>query len=104
MGGLVGIMGVVGVGRYGRFSGHLFSLTGYRYSLANPPNAQSGQKPNTPDSQPPYQVIWNSCGGPPRSGCNRTSNGWREGTVPDPYDYFVSLTINVPLTVYFFTL
>jgi hypothetical protein len=31
-------------------------------------------------------------------------NGWREGTVPDTYDYFVSFTSTVPITVYFLTL
>ncbi len=101
---LLVIIVLLGVGLYATSSGHLFSLTGYRYSLANPPNAQSVQRPNTPDAQPPYQVIWNSCGGPPGSGCNMTSNGWREGTVPDTYDYFVSFTSTVPITVYFFTL
>jgi hypothetical protein len=99
---LLVIIVLLGVGLYATSSGHLFSLTGYRYSLANPPNAQSVQRPNTPDAQAPYQVIWNSCGGPP--GCNMTSNGWREGTVPDTYDYFVSFTSTVPITVYFFTL
>jgi hypothetical protein len=33
-----------------------------------------------------------------------TSNGWREGSVPDTYDYFVSFTSTVPIHVYFFTL
>jgi hypothetical protein len=33
-----------------------------------------------------------------------TSNGWREGGVPDTFDYFVSFTSTVPIHVYFFTL
>jgi hypothetical protein len=33
-----------------------------------------------------------------------SSNGWREGSVPDTYDYFVSFTSTVPVRVYFFTL
>ncbi len=33
-----------------------------------------------------------------------TSNGWREGSVPDTYDYFVTFTSTVPISVYFFTL
>ena len=33
-----------------------------------------------------------------------TANGWREGGVPDTYDYFVSFTSTVNITVYFFTL
>ena len=101
---LLVIIVLLGVGLYATSSGHLFSLTGYRYSLANPPNAQSVQRPNTADAQPPYTVIWNSCGGGPGSGCNMTPNGWREGSVPDTFDYFVSFTSNVPITVYFFTL
>ncbi len=84
--------------------GHLLPLTGNHYSLPNPPNVQSVQPPNTATAQPPYTTIWNSCGGPPGSGCNMTSNGWREGTVPDTFDYFVSFTSTVPIRVYFFTL
>jgi len=98
------IIALLGVGLYATSSGHLFSLTGYRYSLANPPNPQSLQSPPNPTAQPPYTTIWNSCGGPPGSGCNMTSNGWREGTIPDTYDYFVSFTSTVPIRVYFFTL
>src|SRR5207247_6416087 len=48
------IIVLLGVGLYATSSGHLFSLTGYRYSLANPPNAQSVQPPNTSTAQPPY--------------------------------------------------
>ena len=33
-----------------------------------------------------------------------TASGWREGTVPDTYDYYVTFTSNVNITVYFFTL
>ncbi len=91
------IIVLLGVGLYATSSGHLFSLTGYRYSLANPPSAQSVQPPNTSTAQPPYTVIWNSCGGSPGSGCNMSSNGWREGSVPDTYDYFVSFTSTVPV-------
>ena len=100
---LLVIIALLGVGLYATSSGHLFSLTGYRYSLANPPNAQSVQPPNTPTPQPPYTPIWNSCGGPANSGCNMTPNGWREGSVPDTFDYFVSFMSTVPITVYFFT-
>jgi len=84
--------------------GHLLPLTGNHYSLANPPNAQSVQPPPTPTAQPPYTPIWTACGGTPSQGCNMTSNGWREGTVPDTYDYFVSFTSTVSIRVYFFTL
>jgi hypothetical protein len=31
-------------------------------------------------------------------------NGWREGSVPDTFDYFVSFTSTVNVTVYFFTM
>lgn len=33
-----------------------------------------------------------------------TPNGWREGTIPDTYDYYIYFTSNVSITVYFFTL
>ena len=33
-----------------------------------------------------------------------TASGWREGTVPDTDDYYVTFTSNVNITVYFFTL
>src|SRR5437870_10114713 len=80
---LLVIIVLLGIGLYATSSGHPFSLTGYRYSLANPPNAQSVQPPNTSTAQPPYTVIWNSCGGSPGSGCNMSSNGWREGWAPE---------------------
>jgi hypothetical protein len=32
-----------------------------------------------------------------------TATSWREGTVPDTYDYYVSFTSTVPVTVYFLT-
>jgi hypothetical protein len=33
-----------------------------------------------------------------------STNGWREGSVPDTFDYYVSFTSNVSITVYFFTM
>jgi hypothetical protein len=30
--------------------------------------------------------------------------GWREGSVPDTFDYYVNYTSTVPVTVYFFTM
>jgi len=102
---LLVIIMLLGVGLYATSSGHLFSLTGYRYSLANPPNAQSIQPP--PTSTPPASsatTTWNACGTSPSQGCNMTATGWREGTIPDTYDYYVSFTSTVPVTVYFFTL
>jgi hypothetical protein len=33
-----------------------------------------------------------------------TANGWREGSVPDTFDYYVSFTSTVNVTVYFFTM
>jgi len=101
---LLVIIVLLGVGLYGATSGHPFSLTGYRYPLTNPPNAQSVQPPPISPAPPPYTLIWNACGGNPSTGCNMTGNGWREGSVPDTYDYFVNFTSNVPITVYFFTL
>lgn len=32
------------------------------------------------------------------------SSGWREGSVPDTFDYYVSFTSSVNVTVYFFTM
>lgn len=84
--------------------GHLLPLTGNHYSLANPPSPQSVQPPNTQTAQPPYTTIWNACGASPSQGCNMTINGWREGTIPDTYDYFVSFTSTAPIHVDFFTL
>jgi hypothetical protein len=85
-------------------AGHLFPLTGYRYPLPNPPNALSVQPPPVSPTTPPYTLIWNACGQVQSVGCNMTGNGWREGSVPDTYDYFVNYTSTVPITVYFFTL
>jgi hypothetical protein len=90
---------LLGIGIYESAAGH-FPLGGaYRYALANPPNAQSIQPPLS-STPPPATTIWNSCGAP----CSMQPNGWREGTVPDTYDYFVSFTSTVPVTVYFLTL
>jgi hypothetical protein len=100
---LLVIIILLGVGLFAS-SGHLFPFTGYRYSLSNPPNAQSVQPPPISPASPPYALIWNACGTNPGSGCNMTGNGWREGSVPDTYDYFVNFTSTVPITVYFFTL
>jgi hypothetical protein len=71
------------------------------YTISNPPNLQSIQPPNTPDYAPSL-TIWNACGST-GSGCSMRSTGWREGSVPDTFDYFVSFTSTVPVTVYFFT-
>jgi hypothetical protein len=32
------------------------------------------------------------------------ASGWREGSVPDTFDYYVSFTSTVNVTVYFFTM
>lgn len=99
------ILILLGVGLYGTTSGHLFSLTGYRYHLTNPPNAQSIQPIHALASLPPSaKTIWNACGASPSQGCSMTANGWREGTIPDTYDYYVYFTSNVSITVYFLTL
>ena len=92
---------LLGILYYESSAGRLpFSLGTNRYQLANPPNSQSIQPPNT-STPPPGPTIWNSCGA---GSCGMQTNGWREGTVPDTYDYFVSFTSNVSITVYFFTL
>lgn len=33
-----------------------------------------------------------------------TAHGWREGSVPDTFDYYVAFTSTVNVTVYFFTM
>ena len=33
-----------------------------------------------------------------------SATGWREGSVPDTFDYYVSFTSTVNVTVYFFTM
>ena len=83
--------------------GHV--LAGNRYSLSNPPSAQSIQPYPVPATLPASaKTIWNACGNSPSQGCSMTANGWREGTIPDTYDYYVYFTSNVSITVYFFTL
>ena len=101
---LLVIIILLGVGLYGATSGHLFSLTGYRYTLANPPSYQSTLPAPAPTSQSPQTITWNACGSTPAQGCNMTGNGWREGTIPDTYDYYVTFSSTVPVAVYFFTL
>ena len=47
----------------------------------------------------PTVTMWNSCGGP----CNMAPGNWRVGGVPDTFDYNVSFTSSVPVTVYIMT-
>lgn len=47
----------------------------------------------------PTLTMWNSCGGP----CDMTPGNWRVGGVPDTFDYNISFTSNVPVTVYIVT-
>ena len=98
------IIMLLGIGLYATSAGHITLPFGtYRYSLSNPPNAQSIVPPNT-GTPMSSTTIWNACGGASGSGCPMSPNGWREGGVPDTYDYFVSFTSDIPITVYFFTL
>ncbi len=72
----------------------------------NPPSTASLSPPpsNTPGPNDPlWTLLWNSCGGYPYS-CSMNSTGWREGGIPDTFDYSVTFTSNVPVTVYFLTL
>ena len=101
---LLVIIILLGVGLFAS-SGHLFSFAGYRYPLPNPPNPQSTQPLPAPSTLPPSsKTIWNACGASPSQGCSMSANGWREGTIPDTYDYYVYFTSNVSITVYFLTL
>jgi hypothetical protein len=47
----------------------------------------------------PTLEMWNSCNGP----CNMSPGNWRVGGVPDTFDYNVSFTSTVPVTVYVLT-
>jgi len=47
----------------------------------------------------PTLTVWNSCSQP----CAMTVGGWRVGGVPDTFDYNVSFTSNVPVSVYILT-
>jgi zinc ribbon protein len=96
---------VLGIGYYEASAGHLpISLGTNRYQLTNPPNLQSTQPPPSFTAQSPYYTIWNACGSSQSAGCTMNANGWREGSVPDTFDYYVSFTSNVNVTVYFFTM
>ncbi|HYY92845.1 MAG TPA: zinc ribbon domain-containing protein [Candidatus Dormibacteraeota bacterium] len=81
-----------------------FPLANYRYSLANPPNLQSTQPGPAFTTQSPAFTIWSACGSSQSAGCSMSGNGWREGSVPDTFDYYVSFASNVSITVYFFTM
>ena len=98
------IIVLLGVGYYTAASGHLFSLGTYHYQLANPPNLQSTLPKPAPTGGSYQDQIWNACNGPPSAGCSMTSRGWREGSVPDTFDYYVAFTSTVNVTVYFFTM
>jgi len=47
----------------------------------------------------PTLKMWNSCNGP----CSMSPGNWRVGGVPDTFDYNVSFTSTVPVTVYILT-
>lgn len=81
-----------------------FSFGNYRYTLATPPSFQSTQPAPVVTSQSPQYTIWNACGAVQSSGCTMNPNGWREGSVPDTFDYFVAFTSTVNVTVYFLTM
>jgi hypothetical protein len=66
-------------------------------SLTAPPSS------TPPPNDPSWIVLWNSCGGSVNS-CPMNSTGWREGGVPDTFDYSVSFDSTIPVTVYFLTL
>ena len=66
-----------------------------------PPPASSIVDPGT-GNVPPTIKLWNSCGS--TMACVMNASGWREGGVPDTFDYYVTFTSTVPVTVYFLTL
>jgi hypothetical protein len=67
-----------------------------------PPPPSSLVDPQSADASPNL-ILWNSCGSS-GSSCIMNSTGWREGGVPDTFDYFVSFTSTIPVAVYFLTL
>jgi len=93
----------LGIGLYETSAGH-FPFGNYRYQLANPPNSQSILPIHSHTTQRYTNQIWNACNGSPSLGCSMTANGWREGSVPDTFDYYVAFTSAVNVTVYFFTM
>jgi len=99
------IIVLLGVLYYESSAGRLpFSLGPSRYQLTNPPDFQHSQPAPAITSRSPQYPIWNACGTSPNTGCTMTANGWREGSVPDTFDYYVSFTSTVNVTVYFFTM
>ncbi|HET7405043.1 MAG TPA: zinc ribbon domain-containing protein [Candidatus Bathyarchaeia archaeon] len=105
---LLVIIILLGVLWYSSSGGHVFQFGPSRYQLTTPPNLQSTQPgptpANPPSSSPSYFTIWNACGSNIGAGCSMSGTGWREGSVPDTFDYYVSFTSTVPVTVYFFTM
>jgi hypothetical protein len=101
---LLVIIIILGVFLYSSTGGHLLQFGPSRYQLTTPPNLQSTQPGPAPTSQSPQYVIWNACGASVGAGCSMSGTGWREGSVPDTFDYYVSYTSTVPVTVYFFTM
>ena len=101
---LLVIIIILGVFLYSSTGGHLLQFGPTRYQLTTPPSLQSTQPGPLPTSQSPQYVIWNACGSSISAGCSMSASGWREGSVPDTFDYYVSFTSTVPVTVYFFTM
>lgn len=101
---LLVIIIVLGVLWFSSSGGHLLQFGPTRYQLTTPPNLQSTQPGPSPTSQAPSFTIWNACGSSIAAGCSMSGTGWREGSVPDTFDYYVSFTSTVPVTVYFFTM
>ena len=95
---------LLGVGYYEATQGH-FPFGPYHYSLGNAaPDIQSTQPPPSLTNGVYQYQIWNACSGPPSAGCSMMGQGWREGSVPDTFDYYVAFTSSVNVTVYFFTM
>jgi zinc-ribbon domain len=80
------------------------SFGNYHYTLTTPPSLQSTKPGPATTSQFPQYTIWNACGSTQSAGCTMSANGWREGSVPDTFDYYVSFTSTVGVTVYFLTM
>jgi hypothetical protein len=95
---------VLGIGLFVSAAHLPLSFGNYHYTLTTPPSLQSTQPGPSPTSQTPYYTIWNACGSNQATGCSMSPGGWREGSVPDTFDYYVSFSSTVPVTVYFLTM
>jgi type II secretory pathway pseudopilin PulG len=78
---------------YNRLQGQFKDLAAQNLALQSQVQKLKIQNAN------PTLKMWNSCGGP----CDMYPGNWRVGGVPDTFDYNVSFTSTVPISVYIVT-